>query len=197
MKKIVLDYLINIISKNSNYSSTKLNEIRYGLETLYITITKTIVIVFISILFNTYKTLLLLLLFYSLLRLFGSGLHASKSIYCWISSIIVFILFPVIIDNIIIRKNILILTSTICTFLILFHSPSDTKKRPMKNAKKRLIDKIICTTISLVYLILIIMNKNSYYCNILLSSQIIETSLILPISYRLFNLRYNNYKYLD
>lgn len=197
MKNNILDYLMNNISKYKNYDEIKQREIRYGLETIYITLSKTLVIVAISILLKTYKSLLLILLFYSLLRLFGSGLHASKSIYCWISSLIIFSLLPLIIDKIYINKNILIIISVMCTFLIFLHSPSDTEKRPMINKKKRLFSKIMCTLISLTYLIIIIKNDNYYYNNILLISQLIETTLLLPISYKLFNLKYNNYKYYE
>ena len=195
MKDFILDYLMKNISNYNTYSSSKLKEIKYGLETLYLTITKTIVIIILSIILNTYHNLFLLIIFYSLLRLFGSGLHATKSIYCWISSLLIFSLIPIIIDKIYISKKIMITISSICTILILFYSPSDTIKRPMNNKKKRLIDKIICTILSTIYTSYIIISNNYIYNNILLFSQIIETSLILPISYKLFNLRYNNYKY--
>jgi accessory gene regulator B len=195
MKDFILDYLMKNISNYNTYSNSKLKEIKYGLETLYLTITKTIVIIILSIILNTYHNLFLLIIFYSLLRLFGSGLHATKSIYCWISSLLIFSLIPIIIDKIYISKKIMITISSICTILILFYSPSDTIKRPMNNKKKRLIDKIICTILSTIYTSYIIISNNYIYNNILLFSQIIETSLILPISYKLFNLRYNNYKY--
>lgn len=195
MKDFILDYLMKNISNYNTYSSSKLKEIKYGLETLYLTITKTIVIIILSIILNTYHNLFLLIIFYSLLRLFGSGLHATKSIYCWISSLLIFSLIPIIIDKIYISKKIMITISSICTILILFYSPSDTIKRPMNNKKKRLIDKIICTILSTIYTSYIIISNNYIYNNILLFSQIIETALILPISYKLFNLRYNNYKY--
>ncbi len=195
MKDFILDYLMKNISNYNTYSNSKLKEIKYGLETLYLTITKTIVIIILSIILNTYHNLFLLIIFYSLLRLFGSGLHATKSIYCWISSLLIFSLIPIIIDKIYISKKIMITISSICTILILFYSPSDTIKRPMNNKKKRLIDKIICTILSTIYTSYIIISNNYIYNNILLFSQIIETALILPISYKLFNLRYNNYKY--
>ena len=194
MKKNILDYIMNNISKYNDYDDIKLAQIRYGLETIYLTLTKTIVIVLISIVFKSYKNLLLILLFYSLLRLFGSGLHATKSLYCWISSLIIFSILPILADKIIVSKDILIVISTISTVLILLHSPSDTEKRPMINKNKRLFSKILCTSISFIYLVIIIKNNNFVVNNILLISQLIETALILPISYKLFNLKYNNYK---
>ena len=76
MKDLIVDRLMISIKSKHKYSDTKLKEIKYGLSTLYINITKTIVICALAYFLNIIKELLLILLFYGLLRLTGFGLHA-------------------------------------------------------------------------------------------------------------------------
>ena len=64
MKKVVVDFLMKNISKNYNYDDTKLLEIRYGIETIYLTITKAIIVTIIAIIIGTLKELLWFSLFY-------------------------------------------------------------------------------------------------------------------------------------
>ena len=45
MKEIVINKLINIIKKYNDIDNTKLLEIKYGLETIYLTIVKTIIFI--------------------------------------------------------------------------------------------------------------------------------------------------------
>ena len=44
MKKKFLKFSLDAISSNGNYDDVKLEEIAYGLETIYLTVTKLIVI---------------------------------------------------------------------------------------------------------------------------------------------------------
>ena len=103
MKKKFLQFSLNLIKQNNpDLDEIKLDEIRYGLEALYLTITKTIVVFLIASYFKTIKETLLLLIFYNILRETAFGLHASKSWMCWASSIIIFNLGPIILKQIVI-----------------------------------------------------------------------------------------------
>ena len=96
MKKCVLDFCINSIKKNcdNKYNDEKIAEIRYGLEAIYLTITKVIIIWTIAILLNIFKEMIILMLLYNLLRMTGFGIHAKKSWMCLISSSIIFLGCP-------------------------------------------------------------------------------------------------------
>ena len=50
MKKLIINYVMNLIEKNGNYNEEKLAIIKYGLEGLYLTITK-LIIIFLQIYF--------------------------------------------------------------------------------------------------------------------------------------------------
>ena len=49
MKNRIINNLMDIIKKYNNFDDIKLQEIKYGLETIYLTIIKTIVFIIISI----------------------------------------------------------------------------------------------------------------------------------------------------
>ncbi|MBR4178448.1 MAG: accessory gene regulator B family protein [Bacilli bacterium] len=193
MKNKVLDFFINTIKKYYKYDDTKLLEIRYGLESLYLSILKFIIIFIISFFINTTKELCLFFLTYGILRAFAFGVHAKKSIHCWIISILSFGLIPYLIKVYNINFYIIMATSIICLLLIIIYSPADTEKRPLINKKKRLIFKILSIIVTATYIILIIIMKD-YYKNILFYSILLETIFILPITYKLLGVKYNNYK---
>ena len=52
MKKMIINYAMNLIEKNGNYNEEKLSIIKYGLEGLYLTITKLIIIFLLAYLLN-------------------------------------------------------------------------------------------------------------------------------------------------
>ena len=194
MKSRIIDRIISIIQRYYDYDEIKIKEIRYGLESIYLTIVKLLVITIISIFTHTFKELCLLFLFYGLLRTTGFGLHAKNSLECWIFTLLLFFIIPYAIKNLVIDNNYLLILSIILLPLIILYAPADTEKRPLINSKKRKIYKIITSTISIVYILIIYFYKNLYVSKILCFSILLETLLVLPISYKLLGLKYNNYK---
>lgn len=194
MKEVIISKAITNIEKYNNYSDTKLKEIKYGLETIYLTIFKIIVITIINLILGSLKELLLIFLFYGLLRLTGFGLHAKKSLHCWIASLLMFIILPNIIDMITLPKLLQVSLSTLGLLLLARYAPADTKKRPIINKRKRIVYKVSTIFISILYILYIIFANNVYISNILMISILIQAFLVLPSSYKLFGLEYNNYK---
>lgn len=194
MKEVIINKAITNIEKYNNYSDTKLKEIKYGLETIYLTIFKIIVITIINLILGSLKELLLIFLFYGLLRLTGFGLHAKKSLHCWIASLLMFIILPNIVKLIALPKLLQISLSIIGLLLLARYAPADTKKRPIINKRKRIVYKVSTIFISISYILYIILTNNVYISNILMISILIQAFLVLPSSYKLFGLEYNNYK---
>ena len=79
MKKIVVDKLMNLIKENGQYDDIKLAEIRYGLEGLYLTFSKLIVIFLLAYLLGIIKEVIIFLIIYNIIRATSFGLHATKS----------------------------------------------------------------------------------------------------------------------
>ena len=114
-------------------------EIKYGIESIYLTLSKVIVILIISYLLGLIKEAILFLLIFNILRSFAFGLHASKSIWCWISSSISFIGIPYICKTFVFSNLIYFILPIICLVCFILYAPADTIKRPLINSKKRKI----------------------------------------------------------
>lgn len=193
MKKWVVNKIMNTIKKEYTYDNTKLLEIKYGIESIYLLITKTIVILSLAFILGLFKELLLLLIFYSIIRATGFGVHAKKSWHCWSSSLLIFLGIPILSTQVVIPKIIGLIILILCLFLIIKYAPADTEKRPIINIKRRTIYKIICSLTCVIYSIIFLLT-NSLLGELMFFSIIIETLMILPITYKLFNVKYNNYK---
>lgn len=195
MKNKFLNYAINTINiNNPSYNDTKLAEIRYGLEGIYLSITKLIIIFLLAILLNILKEMIFMLIIFNILRTTGFGLHATKSWICLVSSSVIFLGGPLLAKIIIINnllKTILSITSVI---LIYKYAPADTKKRPLIKEKKRNIYKFITTIKCIILNIFIIFIKNNIITNLIILGIYAEVIVILPKTYKLFNMPYDNYK---
>lgn len=194
MRKYVVNKSMNIINNKYNFSEIRQAEIKYGLECVYIFITKTIVIFLLAFLFGVFKELFLLMIFYSVLRATGFGLHAKESWHCWIVSTIIFLLAPILSTHVVLTKEVILAICIICIAFFFVYAPADTEKRPIVSKKRRTIYKVLCCVTALIYSIIVLFITNNILINIILFSMIIEVIMILPISYKLLNLKYNNYK---
>lgn len=192
MKNVILNNAIKLIKENKNFSDEKLLEIRYGLESIYLTITKFIIILILSIFFKITKEFLIFTIFYNIIRLFAFGMHAPSGKICLILSSIVFLLFPYLAT--ILPANIYIncLLGITATILVIIYAPADTHKRPIIKRRNRY--KTLSIIIALIYVYASLIIKDSFIANCLTFSLVVEVVLILPITYRLFKLPYGNYK---
>lgn len=196
MKEKFLNSSINFIKKNKKkkYTKEEIEIILYGLESLYLVITKAVIIFLIAFLLGIGKEVILVLIFYNILRSQAFGIHASKSSYCLISSITLFIGGAILTKFITIPYYISLTLSIICNILIIIYAPADTHKRPLINKKKRKLFKYKSIIISILYLLTIILFNKYKFVDYLIIGMINETIMILPITYKIFKLPYNNYK---
>lgn len=182
MKEKVVDNIMNNIkNNNSNLSSTKLAEIRYGLYGLYSLLTKTSVVILLAIVLNIFKEFIIFLIFYSLLRGVGYGCHAKTNLQCWIFSTVLLLGIPLVSINIHISENIKIIMWLILFINFFVFAPADTKKRPMINKIRKLKFKSAILLLSFIYLYLIIKYEN--ISNLVIGSMVLEGILVNPLGY--------------
>ena len=85
-----------------------------------------------------------------------------------------------------------------CVILLGIFAPADTEKRPLINKRRRITYKVITVLLGLIYIILFTFIKNDTVSNCILFALFIESFVVLPITYKIFGLKYNNYKnYLE
>lgn len=194
MKKKFLDSSIQLITKNKSYTKDEIEIMAYGLETIYLTVTKMVVLFAIAYLLGIFKEVILLLITYNIIRSQAFGIHATKSIYCLVSSICLFIGGALICKYVVLPVWLLIIVAIICNVCLLLYAPADTYKRPLINKKKRDRFKFISVILGIVYTVLIIVFRNYSFVNFLLFGMLEAVLMILPLTYKTFNLPYNNYK---
>lgn len=198
MREKIVYKLINYIKKSKNISIEEEEKIIYGLESIYILVTKLIIIFLVALLLGIFKEMIIFLIIFNIIRSTAFGLHASKSWICLIVSSLSFLLLPYLISKIIINNYIKLLLGIPFIILIYKYSPADTIKRPIVRKKRRQFFKRISTFIALIYIILSILIKNIFISNCLIFSLLLEIIFISPITYKIFKLPYNNYlNYLE
>lgn len=194
MKDMIINKSLNLLNETYKYDNDTLDRVRYGLEIIYISVTKMIVILFVSYLLNLLKETLLVIVFVNGLRKFAYGMHAKKSWHCYVYSIIVFVLLPYVFRNMVFSMVQKIIISIVCFIGYLVFAPADTHKRPLINKKHRKKSKISTLIVSAIYIFIIFVNENALINNMIILSMIIELFFINPIIYNIFDLPYNNYK---
>lgn len=195
MKKRFLNSIRNSIKKQyPNYSNDKIDEIMYGVEGIYLTITKTIIIFALAFLFKIAKELLFLLIAFNFIRLFAFGMHANNSITCLIFSSLMFIGGAFICKYLTISKPVLYALYLFSLIIISIYSPADTVKRPLIKKKKRIRFKILSILTVIIYAIISLFIKDNQIINYLIIGLLIECILISPITYKIFKMPYRNYK---
>ena len=193
MKNLIIKNCMTYIKNNTDYNETKLKEIEYGLTGLYLTISKFIVIIIISIYLRIFKEMLIFICLFNVIRMPAFGLHATKSWICLISSILIFIVLPMICMNLSLNNILKVIIGLICTLLMFKNSPADTYKRPIVSKKRRKVYNTISVIISIVFSIISVNINNNFISNCLIFALILEKCLISPYVYKLFKLPYNNY----
>ncbi len=193
MNKKLATYIINNIKRKQTLSHRDEVICLYTLEGLLSAFFKTITILILAVLFNLFFEVLLLMLFYGILRSFAFGLHASKDVYCWISSILIYLISPLLISIIILPNFIFYALFFIFGTLLIIYSPADTPKRPLIRKDKRDRNKIISLVTVLIYFIISILTDIQIINNSILFAVVIQAICVNPIIYKIFNTTYNNY----
>lgn len=199
MKEFVINNSMNIIKKYTpNYDSIKLEEIRYGLISIYLLISKLIIIFFIAYILKIIPIFLTFIIIYNIIRLPSFGMHASKSWICLLCSTIIFIGVPILANRIIIPIYVKVCIGIITILLMYKNSPADTHKKPIISKKRRLIYKYLSVIFTITYSFLAITLNNNFLQNSVLFASIIQCIIISPYVYKLFKMPYNNYlKYIN
>lgn len=195
MKRRLLNSIRIAIKKQyPSYSDDKMNEIMYGIEGIYLTITKTIVIFILAFILKIAKELLFLLITFNFIRMFAFGMHADKSWICLVFSSILFLGGAFLSKYIVLDKVVLYLLYLIVFILVAVYAPADTVKRPLIKKKKRIRFKIFSVIVVISYFIITLLITNNLIINVLIFGLIIECILISPLTYKAFKMPYKNYK---
>lgn len=195
MKRVFLDRAISLIRKNNeNISDIEIEKIRYGLEGIYLTITKFMILAAITFYIGIFKEFMIFTVLYNFIRVFAFGMHASKSYICLISSGALFISLPLLALTINIHIILKMVLCFLSLMMMILYAPADTIKRPLLRMKKRLKLKAFSLAVTIIYIGITLISKDIFISNAVLLALIMEVILILPVTYKIFGMPYRNYK---
>lgn len=194
MKSVFVNHSLNYLIKNNVCNDKQINIFRYTLESLYSLITKTCVVLLLSLFIKTFSITCLTLVLYSILRGFAFGIHASKNSYCWFVTLSVYIVGPLFIKYFTIPLQSIYFIYAISTISLLLWAPADTPSRPLLNKKKRRTNKIITLTLSTLYITSSFYFNSQNFYEIISFTLILESICVCPLTYKIFNTPYRNYK---
>lgn len=197
MKQLFLNRCMNLICKYQSFSDYDKKKLLYGLEGIYLTITKLVILLILAIVLDMFKEFVIVTVLFNIIRYTGFGFHAEKSYQCLIFSIFNFIAIPYLLLHIYLPNFIVYVICAICVTHYLLFAPADTKKRPLSNKRKRIIRKVLTVTIGIIYTLAIVLLHQEYWTAIILSALIVQTIIVSPLTYALFGQPYNNYKGLN
>lgn len=195
MKEVFLNHTMNFIASNQkDLNQEDKEKLAYGLEGLYMSITKLVIIFLIAFLLGFIKEFIITLIFFNIIRFPGFGFHASKSVVCLIASTLLILGLPYLFTNIEVSLTIKIILCIVSVITFIICAPADTWKRPLTNKRKRIIRKVVASSLAVIYSVLIIVFNGYEISNSLMAALLIETILISPIMYLIFKEPYRNYK---
>lgn len=189
------NFMLNTFNKNNHLTDRKLKFLKDFILFTYYEIPKFIAIILFSLIFKTIYETLIINLSFILLRTFCQGIHAKTNWQCWIITLLIFIIIPVISKHLMIPNIILIIGYLILFILAAIYSPNDTKKRPFINIKKRILYKYISLIIITFLFSILLFNVSLINQNLFIGS-VIATLSYLPITYIIFKQPYYNFKRL-
>ena len=143
---------------------------------------------------NLIKTVVIIGLSFAILRFFTFGLHCQSGVMCLLLSVFLDVISPILIKDIYvgtIARSVLMITYI---FIIFRYAPADTENHPLvkKEVRKQLKSRAVI--VSIIYCLLAIFAKPMWFVNILMLMETYVVISILPVSYKIFRRRYNNYE---
>lgn len=195
MKEKFINSSLTFISKYETCDELKTIKLKYGLEAIYNLIVKSIVVLIIACIFNTFIETLLIMLFYSCIRTFSYGLHAKNNTLCWILTITLYNIVPILSKNINIPNFIGYIILGLSFISMMLWAPADTPKKPLIRVKNRRICKSMSLIVIIIYSIIFTININTTINNTLIYAILIQTIMINPLTYKITRTKFNNYKY--
>jgi accessory gene regulator B len=178
--------LTAVIAENvEGLSEQKLAEINYGIAVFITNSYKMVLIFLLAILLNIFKPFLVAFLSFGALRTFASGVHAKGEWTCLPVSTLFF--FGIVYLGMAVNLNVYALSIlfALCFAAVLKYAPADTEERPIVSRRlRRRLKLLSCLTLSALYAAAVYTLGTST-SSIIAFAVLIETILILPVTYRL------------
>ncbi|MFS4978975.1 accessory gene regulator AgrB [Staphylococcus aureus] len=174
-----IDQFATYLQKRNNLDHIQFLQVRLGMQVLAVNIGKLIVMYTIAYILNIFLFTLITNLTFYLIRRHAHGAHAPSSFWCYVESIFLFTLLPLILVNYHINFLIMTIMTVIAIGMIIRYAPAATKKKPIpvRLIKRKRNYAII---VSLIFFIITLIIKEPF-TQFMQLGIIIEAITLLPI----------------
>ncbi|MCT4507726.1 MAG: accessory gene regulator B family protein [Tepidibacter sp.] len=189
----------NIIDSIHPYIKDTSNDVleiaKYGLNVLLMDLYKLPIVFGFSYYLGIFKDCFLSYILFGLLRNHVHGLHMRSGRGCLFFSCISLFSIIYISKQVLIHWILKMIISLLVIYFICKYAPADTEERRLLNETTRKRKNKIYIFIGIIYITISFVFPNKVISNIFLLILVLECIMIHPITYKLFNRRYNNYEY--
>ncbi|WP_002151241.1 accessory gene regulator B family protein [Bacillus cereus] len=177
--------ITNCIANKNTINEIEYAKINYGINVLIINIFKLLIIYFAAWIFDCFLDAIIMHAAFYSIRRNGYGFHARKSINCTLMGIIMFVMFPLIGQHIIINKAFLLSIILLNYILLNKYAPAKTKRNYIgnKEMQKRHKQKTLLT--NLILMILVIFIKDLNICFLITLGSFFATIFTTPLAYKI------------
>ena len=193
--KITYNVIYSIKPYISNKSDDELEIAKYGLNLFLMELYKLPIIFGLAYYLRIFKYCLLSYILLGIIRNHANGIHMRSGKGCLFYSCIALFSIVYISKILLLHWIFKILISLIIIYLIYKYAPADTEEKPILNLDTRKRKNTISIYTGIIYILISFIFPNKAIGNIFLLVLILECIMINPVTYKLFNRRYNNYEY--
>lgn len=182
--KVIPSKITNILAKVSNIkqSDERYEILLWGVDIICTTIFNTIIALIISLILGIWKEFLLFFMAFSILRIFGCGVHLGKGWQCALFGTLTFV-GGAYLSKISVISWWVCLIIFVGVFIICYlYAPAGTKYRPIGKSRKNKNKFILLLCLGVSYSIAITTGLGMIR-NIVVFSSIAQSISVMPITY--------------
>ncbi len=170
---------------------------QYGIEVFLLNLYKAPIIFGIAYCLGIFKYCFFVFLLFGTLRNYTWGIHMKNGFTCTLCTCISFFSIVFLSIECTFSFYTKIILALVALYALYIYAPADTEERPCLNEKRREKNKKISLLLGGLYSLFSILYSNPIIGNFFLFTLLWASMMILPITYKLFNRRYNNYVYYE
>lgn len=176
-----IDQFATYLQKRNNLDHIQFLQVRLGMQVLAKNIGKLIVMYTIAYILNIFIFTLITNISFYLIRRYAHGAHAPSSFWCYIESITLFIVLPLLVLHFHINETLMMFLALISVGVVIKYAPAATKKKPIpaRLVKQKRYFSIIISTILFIITLLV----KEPYTQFIQLGIIIQAITLLPIYY--------------
>ena len=186
--------IINYFKINLNLSNEDIEKLSIGVTIILFNIFEAALVFISAFLLGIIKETILFSIIFIPLRMLAAGVHCKTGSACIITTLSFYIGSTLLSKYYPVINSYAFIIGIICTIALFKYAPADTQNRPILGQEQRKKLKIKTMLIASLILLINLLISNNILFNCSMYALLLETLSVLPLTYKAFGVKYNNYK---